>query len=161
MAPKRISYREGDVIAVPLRDGSWGLGVVARMDAKGGLIGYFFAPKYASVPSSTKHFSKRPAEAVLVVHCGDLGLLESKWKVIGQMEHWERGAWSIPVFVRTDMISGLSRKIIYSEESLTREVKTLPCPPQEVGVLPKDGVWGAGAVEKTLSRLLSELSLSG
>src|SRR5436189_6486528 len=136
MPRRAINYREGDIIAVPLADASWGLGIIARTDGKGGLIGYFFAPKCAPLPVSAKAFSKKPAEAVLIVHCGDLGLLDGRWKVIGQAQNWDRRAWPIPAFARTDAISGLNRKVIYSEESLTTEVTTLHCSPEDAHALP-------------------------
>jgi hypothetical protein len=33
---------EGDLFAVPLRDGGYGIGVVARVGRRGVLVGYFF-----------------------------------------------------------------------------------------------------------------------
>src|SRR5213592_3499242 len=50
MAPRKLPYREGDVFAVPLQDGAYGIGVVARMDREGAVLGYFFDRRYESVP---------------------------------------------------------------------------------------------------------------
>ena len=38
---RKLPYSEGDVFAVPLPDGGYGVGVVTRMDGKGSVLGYF------------------------------------------------------------------------------------------------------------------------
>ena len=38
----KASYREGDWFAVPLRDGGYAAGLIARANPKGVLLGYFF-----------------------------------------------------------------------------------------------------------------------
>jgi hypothetical protein len=49
---RRIKYYEGQWFAIPLRTGGYGLGVVVRggNKTKGGL-GYFFGPRYDSIPN--------------------------------------------------------------------------------------------------------------
>jgi hypothetical protein len=51
MGSQKINYREGDWFAVPLRDGGYAVGLVARMDNRGGVLGYFFGPRRDDVPS--------------------------------------------------------------------------------------------------------------
>jgi hypothetical protein len=47
---RKLPDSEGDGFAVPLRDGGYAIGVVARMDRKGSVLGYFFGPRYDEPP---------------------------------------------------------------------------------------------------------------
>ena len=45
----KLPYSEGSVFLVPLRNGGYARGVVARATGEGkGLFGYFFGPRLAS-----------------------------------------------------------------------------------------------------------------
>lgn len=44
------SYREGDWLGVPLREGGYAVGLVARANPDGVLLGYFFGPRRMEVP---------------------------------------------------------------------------------------------------------------
>lgn len=152
---RKPPYAEGDWFAVPLRAGGYGVGVVARADGKGGVIGYFFGPRLATPPELEALSSNTPNSAVLVANLGDLGLLRGEWKLLGRHRAWKREEWPIPVFVRRDAVTGQPRKIIYSEPDLNSESAVLPCTETEAEVLPRDGVMGYGAVEIRLTRLLA------
>ena len=41
-----VRYREGDWFAVPLRDGGFGVGVIARANPKAALLGYFWPASF-------------------------------------------------------------------------------------------------------------------
>ena len=60
------TYGEGDWFAVPLREGGFAAGVVARANPKAVLLGYFFGPRRAAVPSVEEVSRLRPDDAVLV-----------------------------------------------------------------------------------------------
>lgn len=157
MRRKRVTYREGDWFAVPLR-GSAGFaaGVVARMDGQGVIVGYFFGPKYATSPALPQVERDRPAGSILQARFGDLGLLRGEWPLLGQTKgRWARRNWPMPEFVRTDAISGVARRVRYSDENLRREVAVLPVDENQVPSLPSDGLKGYGAVEIRLSKLLA------
>jgi hypothetical protein len=47
---ENIKYREGDWFAVPLRNGGFAVGLVARANPKAALLGYFFGPKTKGYP---------------------------------------------------------------------------------------------------------------
>jgi hypothetical protein len=78
MARNKINYREGDWFAVPLRDGDYAVGVVARVDGSGGVLGYFFGPRRAEVPSLLEVENLDPDQALRVLRFGDLGLIENE-----------------------------------------------------------------------------------
>jgi hypothetical protein len=41
MARRKLNYREGDWVAVPVWEGGWVPGIAARVDGRGGVLGYF------------------------------------------------------------------------------------------------------------------------
>lgn len=48
------NYREGSRFAVPLRQGGYAVGLVARVNPRGVLLGYFFGPRHdVPGPSAT------------------------------------------------------------------------------------------------------------
>ena len=156
MPRKKLHYKEGVWFAVPLRSGGFAIGLVARMDGKGSVIGYFFGPSHKEIPSSLD-FTKglTPDDAIFIAHFGDLGLLKGTWKVLGEREPWIREKWPLPAFVRTDVISGKHRKVLYFEDNLLKEVQLVPIVAETAKRLPEDGIFGAGAVEIRLTKLLS------
>jgi len=154
MGRKKLPYKEGDWFAVPLRDGGYALGIAARVDGKGIVLGYFFTPKYDALPTPDDIGNRQPKHAVLIAIFGDLGFLEGTWKVIRSTEDWDRGKWPIPSFVRVDCISGKAVKVEYSEDNL-HEVRNTPIDPISAHGLPEDGMSGSGAVEIHLTKLLS------
>ncbi|WP_242396382.1 immunity 26/phosphotriesterase HocA family protein [Anaeromyxobacter oryzisoli] len=153
---RRIAYREGDWFLIPLRDGSgFGAGVVARVGRRGVTLGYFFGPKHAGRASLVDVERDAPTGAVLVGKFGDLGLIRGSWPLLGQTPgRWARERWPIPEFVRTDVISGSRRKVIYVEGDLSTETATIPIDARDAADLPADGLMGFGAVEIRLTNLL-------
>ncbi len=155
---KKLPYKEGDWIAVPLRNGGYAVGRVARVSNKipGGILGYFFGLRYQSVPKIDELRDINPKEAIGVYIFGDLGLLEGKWKVIGSTEPWQREQWAIPAFVRHEDFTERYWKVIYSDNDPSDLVKEEQISPEEAKSLPKNSIYGAGAIEITLSKLLDK-----
>jgi len=155
MGRKKLPYKEGDWFAVPLRDGGYALGMAARVDGEGGVIGYFFRPKYETLPTSDDIGNRRPEDAVFIANFGDLGFLEGTWKVVRSSVGWDRNKWPMPSFLRVDCITGKAILVEYSENNLVHEVKNTPIDPISTHGLPEDGMWGSGAIEIHLTNLLS------
>lgn len=154
MAKKRINYREGDWFAVPLRDGGYAVGVVARMDGRGGVLGYFFGPRRDTVPSLEEVHDLDPGQTLRIIRFGDLGLIENEWPIIGQSKAWERDHWPLPDFGRLEEVSGRALRVEYSEDNLAAAAGETQGPRDEVAKLPRDALSGAGAVELVLTHLL-------
>src|SRR5687768_5375020 len=83
----RLPYKEGDWFAVPLRDGGWAVGRVARMPPppKRGihLLGYFFGPRRDRVPALDDVADLAPEAAISIERFSDLGLVRGTWPVLG------------------------------------------------------------------------------
>ena len=83
LVPKRLQLTEGLWFAVPLRTEEFGVGVIARCNPKGVLLGYFFGPK-RPVPAGLEDVLQlRASDAVMIRKFGHLGLKGGTWPVIG------------------------------------------------------------------------------
>jgi len=147
-----LPYREGTWFAVPLRRGGFAVGVVARTSREGKvLLGYFFGPRRRSVPSLADVQSSRPQDATLVVRFGDLSLIQGEWPIVGDTR-LDRSSWTVPDFARTDPLSGRSWRVRYDDRDPNVVVSEDPIVTEPA--LPRDGLYGAGAVEAALDRKL-------
>jgi hypothetical protein len=151
----RINYSEGDWFAVPLRDGGFAVGVVARANPKAALLGYFFGPRREAVPSLEELAALKASDADLVGKFGHLGLTKGKWPIIGRIPDWDRNDWPMPVFVRYEELTGRSFNVFYDNDDPAKLVREEQVAPGAGEQGPKDGLMGAGYVERVLTRLLT------
>ena len=149
--------REGSVFAVPLRSGGYAIGVIACVscDNSGGVLGYFFGPRLANIPNGSGEIflDLKPRDALKVLRFGDFLILNKSWPVIGEITDWRRENWPMPDFVRKDEISKKAWRARYSEDDVCKLIGEWPEPYDSS--LDRDAVFGAGAVELLLTRLLS------
>lgn len=150
----KVNYSEGDWFAVPLREGGYAVGVVARANPKAALLGYFFGPRRVDVPSLEDVADLKPADAVLVGKFGHLGLVQGKWPILGRLEGWDRTEWSMPVFVRYEELTGRSFRVFYDDDDPNKLVREEQVAPGDAEQGPKDGLMGAGFAEKVLTSLV-------
>src|SRR3954463_2173797 len=122
----KLPYSEGSVFIVPLRKGGFGRGVVARSGQKGKvLLGYFFGPKLLSAENVAID-DLDPANAVLRIMFGDLGLINGEWKIVGRIRDWKRTDWPMPDFVRRDPLRPRAVLVRYSDTDPQRIVAEYP-----------------------------------
>ncbi len=148
-----LPYSEGSVFLVPLRNGGYARGVVARATHEGkGLFGYFFGPRLA-VPEDITFDDLHPANAVLRVMFGDLGLINGQWPVCGLIPNWNRANWPMPDFVRRDPLGKRKPVLVrYSDTDPMRIEAEYPVDDDKG--LATDSLSGYGAVEIKLTKLL-------
>lgn len=152
----KLKYGPGVLFAVPLNVGGYGLGLIARANQQGVLLGYFFGPITTQPPEVSQVEQLSGQDAVLVGRFGDLHLKQGKWPIIGPIPDWSQELWPMPEFVRTEPITGRSFRLRYDDADpnlLLEEVRVSPT--EIVGGLP-DRLIGAGSVENKLTRLLGE-----
>ncbi|WP_376707029.1 Imm26 family immunity protein [Bradyrhizobium agreste] len=138
---------------MPLRHGGFARGVVARMPRRGRVVlGYFFGPRLET-PASATLDDLHPNLAVARIRFGDLGLIQGRWLVIGKMPNWHRADWPIPDFVRRDPISRKAWLVRYHEP--LRSVSEPLSDYDDLQLLESDGLYGAGAAEAKISKLLA------
>lgn len=154
MTLARSGTREGQWFAVPLDDGSFAIGLVARDGRAGVLVGYFFGPARSSVPGLEQTRDLEPGGAVLVGKFGHLGLRDGSWPVIGTDAAFDRAAWPMPRFVRREELTGRTLEVSYDEDDPSRLLEQTPLPPGDARPGPDDGLMGVGYVQGRLSQLL-------
>jgi hypothetical protein len=146
------TYSEGSVFLVPLRAGGYARGLVARTAPQGRvLLGYFFGPRLESAPSAVPA-DLDPANAILRVRFGDLGLINGEWPIVGHVPKWNRTQWPMPDFVRRDPLGKMKARIVrYSDDDPNRieEEHTVD---DGLG-LEADSLHGYGAIEIRLTNL--------
>lgn len=157
---KHIKYSEGQWFAVPLKDGGYALGIIARgsYKTKGGL-GYFFGPRYETIPDGKETWRKRPSDAVLIAWFGDLGIIWGKWPLIPSTRPFRREEWPVPKFRRTDALKPEKGWLVeYSQEvgGIPAPIRETYCDAKSLMGLFEDGDYGYEAIEIVLTRLLSE-----
>lgn len=159
MGQKHIKYNEGQWFAVPLRDGGYALGIIVRGSyrTRGGL-GYFFGPKYEDVPKWTETYAKNKDNPILICHFGDLGIIRGQWPLIQSSAPFNRNDWPVPLFHRVlPLPEGKAVIVEYRQESSGLEApirEKITTNTDEIRNLPEDGLFGSGAVEILLTKML-------
>lgn len=153
MKNSKREFPEGTWFAIPLRDGGYCRGLVARTTGKGRALGYFFGPKKATIEELPDVSSLLPIDAILVGRFGDLGLLNGEWKVIKKDAQWDRATWPIPPFITVDVEAKSAMKTIFNDN--LEIISYQHCDPSLADQFPKDGLMGYRFVEIMLTRLLS------
>lgn len=147
------NYQEGDWFAVPLQEGGFAVGIIARTTPHkdGILLGYFFGPRCDQLPKLEEFSRLSTVDAVLVERFGDLGLINGTWPILGQISGWDRSAWPTPAFGRFEELTGRALKVIYDDTDPNKLICEKQIDAAELADLPKDGLSGAGAVETILT----------
>lgn len=153
----KLPYKEGTWFAVPLREGGFAVGVVARATEKGKiLLCYFFGPRRMSVPTLEEVESLNSQDAIRKLQVGDLSLINGEWPIIGHSNAWKRADWSMPVFIRRDILRPPRAWLVYrSDTDPNVVVREEPAPHEQKG-FENDSLSGAGAAEIVLSKMLTE-----
>lgn len=150
-----MPYREGDSFAVPLTGGGWAIAVIARI-APGGrvVVGHFFGPRLPALPAVGSLRALQPQDSILTARFGDLGIVQGKWKPLGQLGSFKREQWPMPVFYRTVPHTGQLLRVSYRGENPNAIPDEVIISQQEAGRLPEDSLFGAAAVERVLASML-------
>lgn len=150
----KANYQEGFAFLVPLKDGGFARGVVARVAPKGKIVfGYFFAPR---LPTSegAEFYAIKPEEATFTTFFGDLGLVKGHWPIVGKMADWDRARWPLRDTVRRDPLGKLRPMLVRYDDSDPSKVLSETAIDNDNG-LPDDGLAGYRYVEARLSKLLA------
>lgn len=149
----KSSYPDGSLFLVPLKDGGFARGVVAR-SAPGGklLLGYFFGPRLATRAEADLS-GLEPENAVLSLRFGDLGLLKGLWPVVGKLPDWNSADWPMPDVVRRDPLGKIKPVLIRYDKNDPSKILSEEALENDNG-LPADALAGYGFVEAKLNKLL-------
>jgi hypothetical protein len=150
----RQSYQEGSWFAVPLLDGGYGWGLVARLSPGSKImLAYLFGPKLARLPSVDELNTLQPQDAVKVLRCGDMALASGHWRVLGQIDEWDPARWPVPQFLRRADALQRAWRVTYSDADPSRSEREESVPYDTPG-LEADSLYGYGSTELLLTKLL-------
>jgi hypothetical protein len=155
MARRCQAHKVGDWFTVPLRSGGIAVGLVARANLGGVLLGYFYGPRRTEPPALSQVAELQADEAILVGKFGDLGLRRGTWRVLGHAPTWVQAQWPMPTFVRQEALTDRCVQVPYADEDPNRVVWGAEIPAKWAERLPEDGLMGAGFIELRLTRLLN------
>lgn len=153
---KRRTFKEGNIFAVPLKDGGFAAGVVARKLTGHGFLGYFYGPHRNSLDDIWAPPTGSLGDPILIGECSDLGLLNGSWTVVGHIENWNKEEWPIPAFGHIDAVDGGGWIREYADDGRFTALANYRVTPEEARALPEDGSWGYVALERRLSILLAD-----
>lgn len=149
----KLPYCSGTTFLVPLRSSGFARGVVARASPTGRiLLGYFFGPILYSVQEADLS-NLMPDQALIRLFCGDLGLVTNRWITRGMLPLWKKSDWAVPLLVRLDPLGQFEPRVVKYSDDDPRVIESEYALTTEKN-LGEDCVYGAGAVEKALTRLL-------
>lgn len=153
MAKPKINYTEGTCFFVPLRQGGFARGLVARHNGAGQVLAYFFGPRLNGPTGGFAGLNQQGA--ILVGLCGDLGLLSGEWPIGETTQAWDRADWPFPPLFRADEAAKRAWLSYYDEDTLEL-VREEPTKLEQGPCHPYDRLMGSGSVEIRLTKLLSE-----
>ncbi|WP_294296592.1 immunity 26/phosphotriesterase HocA family protein [uncultured Sphingomonas sp.] len=146
-------YTNGSIFLVPLKDGGFARGVVARASPDGKLLlGYFFGPRLASQAEADLS-GLEPGSAILSLRFGDFGLLKGLWPVVGKLPEWNPAEWPMLKAVRRDPLGKLKPVLVRYDENDPSKRVSEEALKNDIDV-PTDGLAGYGFVEAKLTKLL-------
>lgn len=147
------NYSEGSLIAIPLRDKGYGLGLIARKQENIAL-GYFFKYKSEKIPKEIDPSIISKKNSILIRKFGSLGIDNGSWKIIGQLKEWAKNDWGIPKFKMIDPLTEEAICIEYNDH--LQEVTRSKISKENSKSLYDSSTAGYGAIEIILTKLLSQ-----
>jgi len=151
----RPQYHEGSLFAVPLTDGGYGAGLVARL-APGSkiMLAYLFGLRFERLPSLEALPPLGPQDAVKVLRVGDMALANRRWPVLGEYVEWNPQVWPMPQFLRRMERLQRAWRVTYADADPSRSEREESVPFDTPG-LEADSLYGYGSTELLLTKLLS------
>jgi hypothetical protein len=146
-------YREGSWFAVPLKNGGYATGLVARLSPQGKvMLAYLFGPTHWTLPTLAEVQELKPADALKVIRTGDVAVANGRWPVIGNMVNYRREDWPVPMFIRRADALKRAWQATYADDPAKpeREVSV----PYETQGLESDSLYGYGSTELLMTKRL-------
>ena len=150
-----IKPKEGDVFAVPLRHGDFGIGLLTHKH-KSITLGYFFNLVYDTIPSNVEASMFDRSNVVLIGKFSSLGIESGEWQLLKTSYQFKKEDWNIPTFKMQNPLTEKYFAVVY-DETLINEDRYL-ITEEEARLLFSHGLYGYGALEKKLSSILGDLN---
>jgi hypothetical protein len=154
-------YHEGSWFAVPLLEGGYGCGLVARLAPSSRImLAYLFGPRHAHLPPFESLTRLRAQDALRVLRVGDMALASGRWPVLGETPDWNPALWPMPAYLRRADALRRAWRVTYSDQDPSRSEREESVPYDTQG-MEADSLYGYGSAELLLSRLLEGTAVRG
>jgi Immunity protein 26 len=152
---------EGEAFAVPMQDGRYAIGVIARVETKRprkpyGIYVYFFAP-YNSKERLHKCLPRLTAKNYVArLNTSALDIYDGIWTRIGMLPEWNKPDWPFPEFyVQNDFTKKFFKRVL-SETDLISYAQQYPI--DEIKDLEEDTLHGSESASNEVLRLTKSSS---
>lgn len=145
---KRCRYQSGDIFAMPLDNGQYCIGVIARGGERGraGIVAYLFPFLFDKVPALIDLTELVPGRAKRSMLASSLYLKDGRWPILGRVPDWNPERWPIPDFAELSSSGVPLRRVRYSERDLVTVIGEWPLTTDDVSLSDSD-LYGARAAE--------------
>ena len=151
----RQSYHEGSWFAVPLLDGGYGWGLVARLSPGSKImLAYLLGPKQDGLPDLARLKTLTAQDAIKVLRVGDMALVSGHWRVLGELDAFDAAQWPMPQFLRRADALKRAWRVTYASNDPARSEREESVPYETVG-FEADSLYGYGSAELLLTKLLA------
>lgn len=134
-----VKYEEGDLVAVPLEKGGYGVALVARWSKKDRrdfkeIICYGFDRLFERLPTYDEVKNLQPTDAILLSIGGDRAIAHGHWPRLGPSPSFSYDRWPLPPF--RDMDAGRPLWFVGDDLDLVDVPNQRIVPADELEVLP-------------------------
>jgi Immunity protein 26 len=150
MIKRKIKVKEGDVFAVPLLQGCFGIGLITRRYKKSSL-GYFFDITSSSLPKEVKIDKLK---IVFIAQFSAIGIEEGEWPLIETDFKFDREEWPIPLLKMQHPITEQYFSVQYDDTLFDDERKLIT--KEQADKLFGHESYGYVALEEKLSSILKK-----
>jgi Immunity protein 26 len=153
--------QEGNVVSIPLTDGRFAVGVLARVETARprkpyGIFVYFFGPYLSSDISQNRISALESSKAILCLKTSALDIYREIWKTVGRIEPWDRKAWPLPELFQNNLGSNIFYKVRLDERDLVTQTQRTRM--LNDGGLTTNDLYGSGAAQVELSKKMNGLN---
>jgi hypothetical protein len=139
---------------VPLPDGTFAVGVVARRTPRGEvLLAYFFGPRRPDAPEEVPD-GLQAEDALLVRRVFPFGFDDGSWPVLGAVPGFDRAAWPMPDLIRGPDTDGGFWRERYDDREPDELLASEPATDDDRARLPPEAVYEDGALAGELDEAL-------
>jgi hypothetical protein len=153
MRKKKLKIKEGDVFAVPLLQGGYVIGLVAR-EHKEITLGYFFKTIFSAVPEELDTTDINRWPVAMIGKFSTLGIEEGEWPLLKTNIVFKREDWPIPVLKMQDPLTEQYFAVLYDDTLVNEERYKIT--KEEADQLFGHGNFGYGALQKKISSILAD-----
>lgn len=153
MRRKKLKIKEGDVFAVPLLQGGYAIGLVAR-EHKGITLGYFFKSIFTEVPEFLDATDINSWPVAFIGKFSSLGIEEEEWPLLKTNFVFKREDWPIPVFKMQDLLTEQYFAVLYDDTLVNEERYKIT--KEEADKLFGHAYSGHGSLQKKISSLIDD-----